>query len=363
MTNHTQTTVQAIPASPPPAEAERGPLAALGQLRELVLVPVILLLVVLGAFVHPAFLTWNNITSNILGSASVLAIMVVAQALLIIAGKFDLSTQSTVALAPMVSVVLVADATDGGLGLNLQPLVGILALFAVGIGIGIFNGYLVARLRLNAFIVTLAMLILLQGLTLGVSGGRTIANLPEAYTYIGVTKFAGIRLEVWIALIVIAVGAYAMRYSVVGRQIYAIGGNVEAARAAGVRVERVIFGLFVLAGFLAALAGLVLTSRIASVSTGQGANIIFTVFAATVIGGIDLNGGRGRIVGAATGVLLLGIIQNLLVLLEVPTFWVTAIYGAVILVSMMIGEVLGGLGVFFRTLFVGWTNGPRPPQG
>lgn len=327
-----------------------GALAMLGNLRELVLIPVIILLFIFGSFMHPAFLTWNNITSNIMGSTSVLAIMVVAQALLIIAGKFDLSTQSTVALAPMVSVVLVSSTVDGGIGTQLPPFLGILILFAVGIGVGMFNGFLVARLKLNAFIVTLAMLILLQGLTLGVSGGRTIANLPDAYTFIGVTKFLGIRLEVWIAFLVIGGAAYVMRYTVVGRQIYAIGGNVEAARAAGVRVDRVIFGLFVLAGFLAALSGLVLTSRIASVSNGQGANIIFTVFAATVIGGIDLNGGKGRIIGAATGVLLLGIIQNLLVLLEVPAFWVTAIYGAVILVSMMIGEVTGALGTMFRFL-------------
>ncbi|TJV46298.1 MAG: ABC transporter permease [Mesorhizobium sp.] len=335
------------------------PLVAFGHLRELVLIPVIILLFVFGSFVHPAFFTWNNITSNIMGGTSVLAILVVAEALLIIAGKFDLSLQSTVALSPMLSVVLVASKMDGGLGTQLHPLLGIAVLFGVGIGIGMFNGLLVAWLRLNAFIVTLAMLILLQGITLGVSGGRTIANLPNAYTFIGLTKVAGLRLEVWIALIVIGVAAYAMRYSVVGRQIYAIGGNVEAARAAGVRVERVIFGLFVLAGLLSSLAGLVLTSRIASVSTGQGANIIFTVFAATVIGGIDLNGGRGRIIGAATGVLLLGIIQNLLVLLEVPPFWVTAIYGAVILVSMMIGEVTGALGTLFRLVFPGTKGGSK----
>jgi simple sugar transport system permease protein len=323
---------------------KHSPFAILGHLRELVLVPVIILLIIFGSFMHPAFMTWNNITSNIMGGTSVLAILVVAETLLIIAGKFDLSIQSTVALAPMLSAVLVVEQYKGGLGLQLNPILGIVILFGVGIVIGMFNGFLVAKLRLNAFIVTLAMLILLQGLTLGVSGGRTIANLPDAFNFIGLTKLLGIRLEVWIALVVIGGTAYVMRFTVVGRHIYAIGGNVDAARAAGVRVERVIFGLFVLASFLAALAGLVLTSRIASVSTGQGSDMIFSVFAASVIGGIDLNGGRGRVIGAATGVLLLGIIQNLLVLLEVPPFWVTAIYGAVILVSMMLGAITGSLG-------------------
>ncbi|MBL8575581.1 MAG: ABC transporter permease [Mesorhizobium sp.] len=339
---------------------KHGPFAALSSLRELVLLPVIAALIVFGAFMHPAFLTWNNMLSNVMGSVSVLAIMVVAQSLLIIAGKFDLSTQSTVGFAPMLAAYLVVSPDLGGAGVELHPLLGVAVLFAVGIVIGMFNGFLVAKLKLNAFIVTLAMLILLQGLTLGVSGGRTISNLPGAFTFLGLTSFLGIRLEVWIALAVIFGAAYVMRYTVVGRHIYAIGGNVEAARAAGVRVERVIFGLFVLAGILAALAGFVLTSRIASVSASQGNNLIFTVFAAAVIGGIDLNGGRGRIIGAATGVLLLAIIQNLLVLLEVPSFWVSAIYGAVILVSMMIGAITNSLGVILAKLASYLSKAPRP---
>jgi len=334
-------------------------LAFLGSLRELVLVPVIVLLLIFGSLVHPAFLTWNNIVGNVMGGTSVLAILVVAEALLIIAGKFDLSLQSTVALAPMASAVLVVPTVYGGTGAELSPFLGIAIVFAVGLAVGMFNGFLVAKLKLNAFIVTLAMLILLQGLTIGISNGRTIANLPDAYNFIGMTRVLFIPLEVWIALAVIAGAAYFMRFHAIGREIYAIGGNVEAARAAGVRVERVVFGLFILASLLAALAGLVLTSRIASVSTGQGANIIFTVFAASVIGGIDLNGGRGRIVGAATGVLLLGIIQNLLVLLEVPPFWVTAIYGAVILVSMMLGAFAGYLGPLVDALKAGGEKTPR----
>lgn len=338
------------------AVGRRNPFAALSSLRELVLLPVIALLFVFGSLMHPAFLSWNNVTSNIMGGVSVLAIMVVAQSLLIIAGKFDLSTQSTVALAPMLAAWLIVPQALGGSGHELHPFLGFLVLFGVGIAIGMFNGFLVAKLNLNAFIVTLAMLILLQGLTLGVSGGRTLSNLPDSFIFIGLKSFLGIRLEVWVALIVIAVAAYAMRYTVVGRQIYAIGGNVEAARAAGVKVERIVFGLFVLAGILAALAGLVLTSRIASVSTGQGNNMIFTVFAAAVIGGIDLNGGRGRIIGAATGVLLLAVIQNLLVLLEVPPFWVTAIYGAIILVSLMIGAITSSLGGLYAALTASRNN-------
>jgi len=329
--------------------AQKG-ILSIFALRQLVLLPAILVLMAIGSQLHPAFLTWDNILTNILAASGVLAVLVVAESLLIIAGKFDLSLQSTVALAPMISAWLVVAPDAGGAGVELNPFVGLLVLFAIGAGVGVFNGFLVSKLGLNAFIVTLAMLILLQGLTLGISSGRTITSLPDAYNFIGSTSLVGIPLEVWIAALVIAGAALFMRFHVTGREIYAIGGNVEAARAAGVRVERVIFGLFVIAGLLAALAGLMLTSRIASVTASQGSNIIFTVFAASVIGGIDLNGGRGRIVGAATGVLLLGVIQNILVLSEVPSFWVTAIYGAVILFSMMLGTIAGSFGEGVRLL-------------
>jgi simple sugar transport system permease protein len=315
----------------------------MGALRELVLLPVIVLVVVVGSQINDAFLTWDNVATNILGASAVLAIVTVAESLLIIAGKFDLSLQSIIGLAPMVSAHLVLSKKEFGFGTEVSPVLGLLALFGVGALVGVFNGFLVTKVRLNAFIVTLAMLILLQGLTLGISSGNTLTTLPDSYNYIGDTDYFGIPVEVFIAAVVLVAAGAFMRYHRIGRSIYAIGGNEDAARAAGVRVERVVFGLFVVAGVLSALAGLILTSQIASVTANQGNNLIFTVFAAAVIGGIDLDGGRGRIVGAATGVVLLGVIQNLLVISQVPSFWVSAIYGMVILLSMMLGAAGGTL--------------------
>jgi len=133
-----------------------------------------------------------------------------------------------------------------------------------------------------------------------------------------------------------------LRYHRTGRAIYAIGGNAEAARVAGIRVERVTFGVYVVGGLLAALAGLMLTGRIASVVASQGQNMIFYVFAAAVIGGISLNGGRGRLVGALTGVLLLGILQNVLTLSQIAAFWIDAAFGAIILISLILSRITGG---------------------
>ncbi|RWH67922.1 MAG: ABC transporter permease [Mesorhizobium sp.] len=341
------------------APGRRG-LRAWSGVRELVLLPVIAVIVAIGSQIHPAFLTSYNLLFNVLGASSVLMILVVAESLLIIAGKFDLSLQSTVALAPMIGVVLVVPAHAGGWGTEINQYLGLAALFGVGLIVGAFNGLLVTKLRLNAFIVTLAMLILLQGLTMGAGSGRTITKLPPAFQYIGNTMPLGIPMEVWIAAIV-AIGAMLfVRFHTVGREIYAIGGNAEAARAAGVKVNRVTLGLFVLASLLASLAGLILTSRIASVSANQGADMIFTVFAASVIGGIDLNGGKGRLIGAITGVCLIAVIQNLLVLSEVPSFWVTAIYGAVIMASMMLAASAGSFRQILQAVGNARPDGSKP---
>lgn len=133
-----------------------------------------------------------------------------------------------------------------------------------------------------------------------------------------------------------------MRYHRVGRALYAIGGNAQAARAAGIQVEPILWVVYVVAGVLSAIAGLMLTGRIASVVASQGQNMIFYVFASAVIGGISLNGGRGRLLGALSGVLLLGISQNVLTLSQVPAFWIDSVYGAIILFSLVLARVAGG---------------------
>jgi simple sugar transport system permease protein len=167
-------------------------------------------------------------------------------------------------------------------------------------------------------------------------------DLPGGFLYLGSGKWIGIPVSIWIAAILYVVFGLFLRYHRLGRALYAIGGNVEAARVAGVRVDRVLWGTFIVAGMLAALAGLMLTGRIASVVPSQGQNMIFYVFAAAVIGGISLNGGKGRLLGALTGVLLLGILQNVLTLAEIPAFWIDAVYGAIILIALVVSRVTGG---------------------
>ncbi len=311
-------------------------------LTELTLLPAIVLAIVAGSLTSSAFLTTANF-SNILQQSSELAVLVIAESIILIAGKFDLSLESVVGLAPMVSAwLIVKDTTMGGSGVGLNPGLAIALLFLVGALVGLMNGFLVVRLQLNAFIVTLAMLILLRGVTLGITDGKTLFELPAAFLYLGTAKWLTIPISVWLAGALYLVFGLFLRYHRVGRALYAIGGNPEAARVAGIQVERITWGAYIVGGVLAALAGLMLTGRIASVVSSQGQNMIFYVFAAAVIGGISLNGGRGRLLGALTGVLLLGILQNVLTLALVPAFWIDAAYGAIILVALILARVSGG---------------------
>ncbi len=281
-------------------------------LRELTLVPVIAITIVIGALISDAFLTTGNIL-NILQQSSELSILVIAETMIVIAGRFDLSLESVVGLAPMVGGwLIVTSVGEGGSGIGINPYVAICVVFLVGALVGFINGFLVTKMRLNAFITTLAMLILLRGVTMGITNGKTLFSLPPVYLYLGSGTIFGIPVSILIAGLLYFGFGLLLRYHRWGRALYAIGGNAEAARVAGINVERVTWTVYVIGGVLSALAGLMLTGRIASVVTSQGANMIFYVFAAAVIGGVSLEGGRGRLIGALTGVCCSGCCRTFL---------------------------------------------------
>lgn len=308
--------------------------------RELALLPVIILLVIIGAFVNPAFLTANNFI-NVAQESAALGTVVVAETLILLTGKFDLSLQSTYGLAPMVGAWLIVSRDGQGLGTNWNPFIGIAIVLLVGLIVGAINGFLVIKLGFNAFIFTLAMLILLAGIQVGIVNGRTIYHLPDSFIYLGSQYLLGIPVSVWVTGLIFLLSALFLRYHRVGRAIYAIGGNTEAARAAGIQVDRIRIGVFIVGGLLAALAGLMTAGQVVAVTASQGSNLIFSVFAAAVIGGISLDGGRGRMVGALTGVILLALVTNILVLSQIQTFWIDAATGLIILIALALARLIG----------------------
>jgi simple sugar transport system permease protein len=328
-------------------DPRRTIVAAIGSsVRELALLPALAAIMIAGTIASPAFLTSNNLTTVVQFSAA-LGLLVVGESLILIFGELDLSLQSVSGLAPMLAAwwTVHPNVRLGivGSGTDLPPLVGLLVVIGVGLVVGLFNSTLVVKAKMNAFILGLAMLILLAGIQQGISNGATIFSLPSAFTYIGAHDWLGVPVAAWIEVAVfIGVGAF-MRYHRVGRAIYAIGGNIEAARAAGIKVDRIRIGCWMFAGVLAAVAGLMTAGQVDAVTTNQGTGVIFTVFAAAVIGGISLDGGKGRMLGAFTGVLLLSLVQNVLTLANVSSFWISAADGAIIVLVLLVTRGIGYL--------------------
>ena len=312
-----------------------------GILREAALVPVLVAIVVVGGLTTEHFATISNFI-DILQASAVLSMLVLAEALIVIAGKFDLSLESTFGITAMTAAWLVMPRAAGGSGLNWPPVLAFVVALLLGALIGAVNATFIVKWRLNAFVVTLGMLILLRGLTTGMSNGQTISGVPDLFNYIGTKRPLGLPLVVWIAFIMYLAVGFFMRNHRIGRSIYAIGGNPEAARTAGINVDRVMAGLFVVAGLVAAFAGLSDIGRFGGVPASHGKDLIFTVMEATVIGGISLKGGKGSVFGALTGVLLLGVVRNLLVLLQVKAAWIDAVYGGIILLALALSRISSG---------------------
>ena len=315
-------------------------LVVVNWFRELTLVPVIIVLMIAGAIVNPVFFTTSNLINVAQGGAD-LGMVVVAESLILLTGKFDISLQGTFGLAALLGAWLIAPKLSSGLGTEWNPWIGLLVVLGVGLIVGTFNGFLVIKANFNAFIFTLAMSILLTGLQLGWLGGQTVYNLPAAFIYIGSESWFGIPVSVWITVATFIAAALFLRYHRVGRAMYAIGGNLEAARAAGIKVDRIRIGVFMVASVLAAVGGLMQAGRVTAVTAGQGSNLIFGVFAAAVIGGISLEGGRGRMIGALTGVILLSLVTNILTLSNISSTWIDAVDGAIILIALVLAKLIG----------------------
>src|SRR5215470_10760266 len=180
-------------------------------IRELSLLPVIVLLLIIGAFVNPSFLTADNFI-NVAQESAALGAVVVAEALILLTGKFDLSLQATYGLAPMIGAWLIVSKDGQGLGTNWNPYLGIAIVLLVGVVVGAFNGFLVIKLGFNAFIFTLAMLILLAGIQIGIVSGRTIYHIPDEFIYLGSASLFNIPVSVWVAGLIFLLSALFLRY-------------------------------------------------------------------------------------------------------------------------------------------------------
>jgi ribose transport system permease protein len=282
-----------------------------------------LILICIGLSVaSPEFLTTSTLT-NIMVQVSVVGIAAVGGTFVIITSGIDLSVGSLVALSDNVVLGL------AGLGVAL----------AMGALVGALNGLSVAWLRLVPFIVTLAMMAMARGLTLAISDGRTKFDFPNTFTAFGAKTLAGLPAPMIVMLVVFVIGHVLLRKTTFGHQVFAVGGNKEAARLAGIPVNRVIFLTYTLAGVTAAIAGIVLAGRLNSALPSAANGLELQVIAGVVIGGTSLAGGRGSIVGTFIGVVLIGVINVGLSLLGVNPFWTQFIQGGVIFAAVLLDAV------------------------
>lgn len=287
------------------------------------------LLAAVLSVISPHFLTVSN-TLNVLRQVSVISIIAVGMTYVIITGGIDLSVGSVLALTSVVTAIL--------LNQGVNPYLAIGAGLVLGAVLGALSGILVvSRIRMPPFISTLAMMSVARGLTMVITGGRPIYGLPEQFGFIGGGYVFGIPVPVIVMLVVFAIGHVDLSYTARGAYYYAVGGNEEATRLSGVNTSLVKLRAYMISGATAALAGVVLASRLTSVEPTAGTGYELDAIAATVIGGASLFGGEGTLVGTFVGALIMGVLRNGLNLLDVSTYWQQVVVGVVIAVMVSIG--------------------------
>jgi ribose transport system permease protein len=273
------------------------------------------------------FLTERNLYS-VLAQSSVVGIAAVGGTFVIITGGIDLSVGAAIGLAGMLGAL----AIQGGFG----ALTGIVLTILVGIGVGAVNGLSVSRFRLAPFIVTLATMGMAQGLTLEATSGQSIYTLPAALTVFGGGRIlGGVPISAIVTVMVFVVGGVLLERTAFGKSVFAVGGNREAARLAGIKVGLVTFLVYAIAGLCAGIAAIILVGRVGAATPTGGVGVELRVIAAIVIGGTSLYGGKGSLLGTAIGVLLIGVINNGLTLLNVDPFLVLFMQSALIFVAVL----------------------------
>lgn len=288
----------------------------------------LLVLCVVLSFVSDRFLDWENFR-NVGRQISINAIIATGMTFVIIIGGIDLSVGAVMALAMTVSASIVL---AGG-----SLLLAMAAALGTGAAFGLFNGLLIARMRLPAIIVTLATMEIPRGLALLATGGYPQTGLPESYGALGRGSIAGMQAPTLVMIVVVIAGTLLLRYHVVGRYFYAIGGNPTAARFSGIPVARCQILAYTLSGLTAALAGLVLSSRLMSGQPNAGIGYELDAIAAVVLGGAAITGGRGSVLGTLIGALTLGVINNGLNLLNVSPYLQMVMKGVVLLTAISLG--------------------------
>src|SRR5437879_2808556 len=318
-------------------------LTLVARLREVGIVIVLLAVVAIVSVQAPVFLSVANF-EQILLNVSLIAIVAVGQTTVVLTRNVDLSVGSVVGLVAFASGDLLKEHTLGVAG-------AIAVGCALGLGLGALNGLIVAVARVPAIVARLGTLYVYRGLDFLIAGGKQVSaiDLPHDYLGIASSSVLGIPTLIVAAALIAVVAAYLLRNSGVGRQLYAIGSNPAAAEVVGIPTQRLIFGAFVVCGLCAGVAGVLWGSRFGSVNALAASGLELQVIAPVVLGGVNIFGGSGTVVGAVLGAILLATIENALRILHLSEFWLLAIDGAIILLAVGTDAAIRG---YFQRILV-----------
>jgi len=303
----------------------------LSRVREAGLL-VALAAIVIGVTIRePRFTSVNNIRAILL-SIAIIAIVAIGQTVVVLTRNIDLSVASIVGLVAYSVRDLLLH--HPGTSIALAIAIGLL----IGGGLGALNGVLVTVGRVPAIVATLGTLYVYRGLTFALGGGKliTATSEPPDFRKIALSRPWGIPTPIIIAVVLGLIFAWVLRYARIGRLLYAVGSNPEAARPAGIRAGRVVFGAYIVCGLLSGVGGVLWGARFGSIDARAGTGLELQVVAAVVLGGVNIFGGAGTIIGAMLGAVLLGTIQNALTILRLNQFWIQAISGGAILLAVTV---------------------------
>lgn len=288
----------------------------------------LILLIIVVSILNPSFLSIANIF-NVLRQVSISAIIAFGMTFVILTGGIDLSVGSTLALTGAIAASLLASGTDPFLTMGIALIIGLI--------LGAINGVIITKGKVAPFIATLATMTIYRGLTLVYTDGRPISGLGDHYSFqlFGKGYFLGFPVPVVTMIIAFVILYFILQKTTFGRRVYAVGGNEEAAKLSGIHTDKVKIAVYAITGFLAALAALILTSRLNSAQPTAGESYELDAIAAVVLGGTSLNGGKGWIFGTLIGALIIGVLNNGMNLIGVSSFWQQVVKGIVILIAVL----------------------------
>ena len=295
---------------------------------------VAILLAVVLSFASPYFFTAGNI-NNLMKQVSIVAILAAGQAIVIITGGIDLSVGSVLALSAVTMGWLIQMGVD--------PVTAAACGLVMGTFCGVLNGIVITRGKIPPFIATLGMLGIARGMALVITEGVSYQVLEPFFMVIGNAKFLGLPIPIYFVIVTYAVIHVMMHFTVFGQHIYAIGGAERVARLQGINVDKQILKVYTLSGFLAALAAVVMVGRLAATPPNVAQGIELQAIAAVIIGGISFTGGRGMVLTALVGALIMAMITNGLNILGISSFWQQVLIGAVIIAAVWLDNLKRGI--------------------